>query len=107
MQRLRRKHSSPRPDIIFAALTALVCAGLIFLLPRFAAGDTRAGDAQKDRSDQSARAGSLKGLPSTDLSEDEAIVHALNRLGYGPRPGDLQRVKEMGLAKWCDRQLRP
>ena len=107
MQRLRRKHSSPRPDIIFAALTALVCAGLIFLLPRFAAGDTRAGDAQKDRSDQSARAGSLKGLPSTDLSEDEAIVHALNRLGYGPRPGDLQRVKEMGLAKWIDRQLRP
>src|SRR5580704_10757639 len=107
MQRLRRKHSSPRPDIIFAALTALACARLIFLLPRFAAGDTRAGDAQKDRSDQSARAGSLKGLPSTDLSEDEAIVHALNRLGYGPRPGDLQRVKEMGLAKWIDRQLRP
>ena len=103
-QRLRRKHTPPRQDVIFAALTALLCAGLIFLLPRLAAGDTRRSDAQKD---QSARAGSLRGLPSTDLAEDEAIVHALNRLGYGPRPGDLQRVKEMGLAKWIDRQLRP
>ena len=28
----------------------------------------------------------LKGLPITELSSDEAIVHALNRLAYGPRP---------------------
>src|ERR1700689_4468288 len=26
-------------------------------------------------------------LPITDLSEDEAITHALDRLGYGARPG--------------------
>ena len=29
----------------------------------------------------------LKGLPITELSADEAILHALNRLAYGPRPG--------------------
>jgi uncharacterized protein (DUF1800 family) len=104
IQRLRHNHSSPRPAVLFAALTALACAGLLFLLPRSVAGDTYSSDAQKNRSAQSV---SLKGLPSTDLTEDEAIVHALNRLGYGPRPGDLQRVKEMGLAKWIDRQLRP
>jgi len=47
------------------------------------------------------------GLPITELTEDEAIVHALNRLAYGPRPGDVERVRQMGLAKWIDRQLDP
>jgi uncharacterized protein (DUF1800 family) len=46
-------------------------------------------------------------LPITELSEDEAILHALNRLGYGPRPGDLERVKQMGLENWVERQLHP
>ena len=49
----------------------------------------------------------LKGLPVADLTADEAILHALNRLAYGPRPGDLERVKQMGLAKWIDQQLNP
>jgi hypothetical protein len=37
----------------------------------------------------------LKGLPITELSADEAILHALNRLAYGPRPGDVERVRQM------------
>ena len=49
----------------------------------------------------------LKGLPVTDLSADEAVQHALNRLAYGPRPGDVERIKQMGLAKWIDQQLNP
>jgi uncharacterized protein (DUF1800 family) len=49
----------------------------------------------------------LKGLPVTELSADEAIQHALNRLAYGPRPGDVERVRQMGLAKWIDLQLNP
>src|SRR6202045_860984 len=49
----------------------------------------------------------LKGLPITELSADEAILHALNRLAYGPRPGDVERVRQMGLAKWIDQQLAP
>ncbi len=49
----------------------------------------------------------LKGLPVTELSVDEAVLHALNRLGYGPRPGDIERVKQMGLAKWIELQLNP
>jgi uncharacterized protein (DUF1800 family) len=49
----------------------------------------------------------LKGLPIADLSVDEAIVHALNRLAYGPRPGDVERIKQIGLAKWIDQQLNP
>jgi uncharacterized protein (DUF1800 family) len=46
-------------------------------------------------------------LPITELTEDEAILHALNRLAYGPRSGDVERVREMGLEKWVDQQLDP
>jgi uncharacterized protein (DUF1800 family) len=49
----------------------------------------------------------LKGLPITELNADQAILHALNRLAYGPRPGDLERVRQMGLAKWIEQQLNP
>jgi len=49
----------------------------------------------------------LKGLPITELSADEAVMHALNRLAYGPRPGDVERIKQLGLAKWIDQQLNP
>jgi hypothetical protein len=41
------------------------------------------------------------------LDDDAAIVHALNRLTYGPRPGDVDRVRAMGLQKWIDLQLTP
>lgn len=46
-------------------------------------------------------------LPITELTEDQAVLHALNRLGYGPRPGDLERVKQLGLEKWIEQQLHP
>ncbi|HXJ79838.1 MAG TPA: DUF1800 domain-containing protein [Candidatus Methylomirabilis sp.] len=41
------------------------------------------------------------------MTEDQRILHVLNRLGYGPRPGDLERVKRMGLAAYIERQLDP
>jgi uncharacterized protein (DUF1800 family) len=63
-----------------------------------------AANEKKNKSADSSKI--LKGLPVQDLTEEEAILHALNRLGFGPRPGDLERVKEMGLQKWIDRQLR-
>ncbi len=46
-------------------------------------------------------------LPITELTEEEATLHALNRLGYGPRPGDVERVRKMGLEKWVEQQLAP
>jgi uncharacterized protein (DUF1800 family) len=46
-------------------------------------------------------------LPQSPLSQDQQITHALNRLGYGPRPGDLERVRQMGLSTWIERQLEP
>jgi uncharacterized protein (DUF1800 family) len=46
-------------------------------------------------------------LPINELTADQAILHALNRLGYGPRPGDMERVRQMGLEKWVEQQLHP
>jgi len=46
-------------------------------------------------------------LPITQLSEQEAISHALNRLAYGARPGDVDHVREIGLEKWVEQQLHP
>lgn len=39
------------------------------------------------------------------LTEDQKILHVLNRLGYGARHGDIEKVKEIGLQKYIDRQL--
>ncbi len=41
------------------------------------------------------------------LSKDDQILHALDRLTFGPRPGDIDRVKRMGLKKWMNQQLHP
>lgn len=46
-------------------------------------------------------------LPSSPLTEEQRILHVLNRLGYGPRPGDVERVKAMGLAAYLRQQLHP
>jgi uncharacterized protein (DUF1800 family) len=34
-------------------------------------------------------------------------LEALNRLTFGPRPGDVDRVLEIGVDKWMDQQLHP
>jgi uncharacterized protein (DUF1800 family) len=39
--------------------------------------------------------------------EQRRAVHALNRLTFGPRPGDAQQVLEMGVEQWIDLQLHP
>src|SRR5688572_28703614 len=51
----------------------------------------------------------LAGVPALQAAaaDDEAIVHALNRLTYGPRAGDVDRVRAMGLQKWIELQLAP
>jgi len=44
---------------------------------------------------------------SKKLSEEQKIIHVLNRLGYGPRAGDVERVKKIGLEKYIAQQLHP
>jgi uncharacterized protein (DUF1800 family) len=42
-----------------------------------------------------------------ELPADQQVIHALSRLTFGARPGDVQKVRAMGLDKWVDLQLHP
>lgn len=74
----------------FSLVTRLTAASIIWLLtaPVFAAVDP-IRDTKKA------------------LSEDQRILHVLNRLGFGARPGDVEKVKAIGLQKYIDQQLYP
>ena len=50
-----------------------------------------------------------KNKPSSAIPMDEQkrALHALNRLAFGPRPGDVERVAAMGVDQWIDQQLHP
>jgi len=41
------------------------------------------------------------------MGDDQVILHMLNRLTYGPRPGDVERLRKMGLVAWLQQQLEP
>jgi len=45
--------------------------------------------------------------PGSRQAPDDQILHVLNRLTYGPRPGDVERVRAMGMQKWIETQLTP
>jgi uncharacterized protein (DUF1800 family) len=42
-----------------------------------------------------------------DLTGEERALHVLNRLGYGPRPGDVEQVLGMGVDRYIEMQLNP
>jgi len=42
-----------------------------------------------------------------EQTADQQVRHALDRLGFGPRPGDVARVREMGVDRWIALQLAP
>src|SRR5687767_11147622 len=41
------------------------------------------------------------------LTDEQQIIHVLNRLGFGARPGDVERVKSIGLENYINQQLNP
>ncbi|HEV2826433.1 MAG TPA: DUF1800 domain-containing protein [Pyrinomonadaceae bacterium] len=46
-------------------------------------------------------------IQKTGLTEEQHVLHVLNRLGFGARPGDVTRVKAMGLDNYINQQLHP
>src|SRR3984957_16699907 len=93
---------SLRPKALFAAFLSIACVLSLGVDVGAIAAIPAAAKDKKPKQDPT-----LKGLPITELTADEAILHAMNRLAYGPRPGDVERVRQMGLAKWIDQQLTP
>ena len=41
------------------------------------------------------------------LSTDKQAIHVLDRMTFGPRPGDVEQVRKMTVEKWIDLQLHP
>src|SRR3954466_12862521 len=41
------------------------------------------------------------------MDESKRASHVLNRLTFGPRPGDVEKVSAMGVDKWIEMQLNP
>src|SRR3989454_1152036 len=107
--RLQQRPASPFSPKIAAMTRSFLAMALSFALAFSLGFDVSAAAATsaaaKDK--KSKQDPSLKGLPISELSPDEAILHALNRLAYGPRPGDVERVRQMGLPKWIEEQLNP
>jgi len=54
-----------------------------------------------------ANAAGKKPQPPPALSDHDRAFHALQRLTFGPRPGDLEKVLAMGVDKWIEQQLNP
>src|SRR5580704_14391374 len=100
----RLRHSRPRIESVAMGSLCLAAAMIFTLAPQSSA----------DKAKKSATPTAIPfdkkfkgGLPVTELTADQATLHALNRLGYGPRPGDVDRIRQMGLEKWIDQQLHP
>ena len=43
-------------------------------------------------------------VAAREQTADQQVVHALNRLAFGPRPGDAQAVRELGVDRWIAAQ---
>ena len=55
----------------------------------------------------SACLGAAAGRFDQKLPLERQAVHVLNRLTFGPRPGDLEQIRRLGVEKWIDQQLHP
>jgi len=44
---------------------------------------------------------------AAQMDQRKCAVHVLNRLTFGPRPGDVDQVMAIGVDKWIDQQLHP
>jgi uncharacterized protein (DUF1800 family) len=46
-------------------------------------------------------------LTTGNMPQEKRALHALNRLAFGPRPGDLERVRQIGVERYIREQLHP
>ena len=78
-----------------------VAAPALLALSVLCAPGARAGDADR------AKLHANEANEANEAIDDGVALHLLNRLGYGPVPGELARVRAMGLRAYVDSQLAP
>ena len=49
----------------------------------------------------------LAGQRGARVTDDDLAIHVLNRIGFGPRRGDIERVRKMGIEAYIEQQLHP
>ncbi len=81
---------------------SLLAASLAAVLVLAPTGYLLAGDKNKEQ--QKAK---QKPPAVAPMEESKRAVHALNRLTFGPRPGEAERVRALGVDKWIAQQLDP
>ncbi len=91
------------------AARALLCAalGLGLLVGCMSANAVGDGRVAAPVAPAAAPARPVATAPAPSVRGERQILHALSRLTYGARPGDVERVRAMGVSAWIDRQLRP
>ncbi len=89
---------------------ALICCllGIFAAAPALAQQPTSSPPSHKSAPDSS-RATVPRGTapPAGKLTGEQRALHALNRLTFGPRPGDLQKVMNTDVNDWIEQQLHP
>ncbi|MEH1829250.1 MAG: DUF1800 domain-containing protein [Nostoc sp.] len=51
--------------------------------------------------------GSISPSDAASIPVDPKVLHIINRLSFGPRPGDVQRVESLGVERYIQEQLSP
>src|SRR5262245_900345 len=51
--------------------------------------------------------GATRTVAASPPSDDKSILHLLDRIGYGARPDDVEKVRRMGTLSYIEQQLHP
>jgi uncharacterized protein (DUF1800 family) len=77
------------PRVLGRSVGAVVALAIVFLAPGVGAQKPKTPGAVPQAADTA------------------TVAHVLNRLGYGPAPGDIERVQQMTLSAYLEQQLHP
>jgi uncharacterized protein (DUF1800 family) len=95
-------------ECLKAPLAILLCWSLAFPAPLGLAQEATASAAALPSDTETIPNPPRRQAYRSDLIQgDDRILQALNRFTFGPKPGDLEAVRKMGLENWFDEQLHP
>ena len=80
---------------------------VVMLLCVAGCANAAGGTARRDIDASAAALPMLSSVAAREQTADQQVLHAINRLTFGARPGDAERVRAMGVDRWIAQQLEP